>query len=152
MSILELNTNEQLKGESKTAFRCSLSGNAFVRYHYFFMSVLANLVQNSIEASAEVLNSAVNLDISVEEEFVYIKIEDNGPGIESEHLEYIFNPGFSTKFDPDTGNISRGVGLTLVRDFIEEKFKGNITVETKLGKGTAFYIELPRKTLEEGIL
>lgn len=152
VSLLELNTREQLKEENKVAFKCNLSGNGLVKYHYYFMSILANLVQNAIEASSKSVDPVINLNISAEEEIVCIKIEDNGPGIEPEHLEYIFNPGFSTKFDPKTGNINRGIGLTLIKDLIEEKFKGSVVVETTPGEGTIFSIELPKKILEEGIL
>jgi len=51
---------------------------------------------------------------------------------------YIYNPGFSTKFDEETGNIERGIGLTLVRDLIKDTFYGNINAKSEIDKGTTF--------------
>ena len=50
------------------------------------------------------------------------KVSDNGSGIKGGNLDFIFNPGFSTKFDKSTGKIERGLGLTLVRDLVRDKF------------------------------
>ncbi len=151
-SILTLNTEEQLKEKKKIMFQCILSGNALVKNHYYFMSILSNLVQNAIEASENALNPTVVLNISVVEDFILITVKDSGAGVAPEHLKHIFSPGFSTKFDPETGNINRGIGLTLVKDLIDEKFRGTISVDTEHKIGTIFSIKLPKKYLEEGIL
>lgn len=149
--LLTLNTREQLKGEKRVVFKSSLSGNAPVKCHYYLMSILANLVQNAIEASSEAADPSVTLNISALEDPISIEVRDSGSGILPEHLNHIFDPGFSTKFDPKTGNINRGIGLTLVRDLIEEKFKGSISVDTQPQEGTVFSIKLPREVLEEGV-
>lgn len=150
-NILTLNTREQLKEEKKVVFKSSLSGNAPVKCHYYLMSILANLVQNAIEASGEAVDPLVTLNISALDDPVSIEVRDKGSGILPEHLNHIFDPGFSTKFDPKTGNINRGIGLTLVRDIIEEMFKGSISVDTAPHEGTVFSIKLPRKVLKEGV-
>ena len=148
--LLTSNTREQLRDENRVVFKSSLSGNAPVRCHYYLMSILANLVQNAIEASEEAADPVVTLNISAGKDPISIEVGDRGSGILSEHLNHIFDPGFSTKFDPKTGNINRGIGLTLVRDLIREKFEGSISVDTHPNEGTVFSIKLPRKTLEEG--
>lgn len=141
--LLTLNTREQLKGEKKVVFKSSLSGNAPVKCHYYLMSILANLVQNAIEASQGAADPLVTLNISAGKDPIFIEVGDRGSGISSEHLNHIF--------DPKTGSINRGIGLTLVRDLIKEKFEGSISVDTHPHKGTVFSIKLPRKTLEEGV-
>jgi len=151
-SILTLNIEEQLKENKKVMFKCILSGNALVKNHYYFMSILSNLVQNAIEASENALNPTVILNISAKEDFILIKVKDTGGGVAPEHLKHIFSPGFSTKFDPETGNINRGIGLTLVKDLIDEKFSGTISVDTEYKVGTIFSIKLLKKNLEEGVL
>jgi two-component system sensor histidine kinase YcbA len=76
------------------------------------------------------------------DEYVFI-VSDNGTGISSSNLDFIFNPGFSTKYNEETGSICRGIGLTLVKDLVQDVFKGNIAVESTKNKGTTFTIRMP---------
>lgn len=66
----------------------------------------------------------------------HIAVEDNGPGIEREHLESIFDPFFTTKKE---GN---GLGLAIVNTIIT-RHEGLIEVHSDKGRGTAFNIYLP---------
>ncbi|QQY79570.1 histidine kinase/DNA gyrase B/HSP90-like ATPase [Keratinibaculum paraultunense] len=74
---------------------------------------------------------------------------DDGSGIEDEDLPHIFSPGYSTKIDYETGQIYRGLGLTLIKDIVEIYLNGKIKVKSKFGKGTIFIIYIPAKELEE---
>ena len=60
----------------------------------------------------------------------------------SEKQKLLFKVGYSTKFNPDTGNISRGVGLPAVQ-YIVEELGGEMTVTSDPGQGTTFRVELP---------
>jgi len=68
-----------------------------------------------------------------------ISIADTGSGIPAENLEKIFDPFFTTK-PPGQGT---GLGLHNVRGIIK-KYRGEIRVESEVGKGTTFIIELPK--------
>jgi signal transduction histidine kinase len=72
-----------------------------------------------------------------------IRVSDNGLGITPENLENIFKPFFTTKTQSDgvsrTGN---GLGLSLCRDIIEA-FGGTLSVQSKLGEGATFTVQLP---------
>ena len=68
-----------------------------------------------------------------------ISIADTGCGISTENLEKIFDPFFTTK-PPEKGT---GLGLHNVREIIK-KYRGNLTVESQVGKGTTFISELPK--------
>jgi signal transduction histidine kinase len=67
---------------------------------------------------------------------VEISVSDNGVGIEPENLVHIFEPKFTTK------NSGMGLGLGIIKNIIEN-YKGTITFETQLGKGTTFSVLLP---------
>ncbi len=67
---------------------------------------------------------------------IEIQIEDTGKGITEEHLPRLFDPFFTTK---EKGT---GLGLALVYGIVS-KHKGTIDVESQLGKGTTFLINLP---------
>ncbi|WP_287587608.1 sensor histidine kinase [Mogibacterium sp.] len=78
-----------------------------------------------------------------------IEVEDNGPGIDEADTETIFLPGYSTKMNMDTGFVQRGLGLSLVRDYVENDFGGRIRVKNRKDGGTRFVIEIPPSKFEE---
>lgn len=70
-------------------------------------------------------------------EYIHLIVTDSGPGIADDiHLK-IFDPFYTTKF------LGRGLGLAAVAG-IMQSHKGCISVESELGKGSAFHIYLPR--------
>jgi two-component system NtrC family sensor kinase len=69
---------------------------------------------------------------------VKIMVADNGPGMPPDVLNKIFQPFFTTK---PTGE-GTGLGLSISFDIIKAH-QGNISVDSKLGEGTVFTIELP---------
>ncbi len=71
-------------------------------------------------------------------EYSCIKIEDTGHGMNTEVIEHIFEPFYTTK---DQGK-GTGLGLAMIYGFIKQS-KGYIYAESVIGKGTAFYIYLP---------
>jgi len=70
---------------------------------------------------------------------VEVRITDNGNGIPNEILDKIFQPFFTTK---PTGE-GTGLGLSLSYDIITKGHGGELKVETKVGQGTEFIIQLP---------
>jgi signal transduction histidine kinase len=76
---------------------------------------------------------------------LFIEISDTGKGIPEGNLEKIFDPGFTTK----GVGVGTGLGLSIVYNIIQ-KHKGNISVQSKLGKGTTFTIELPIQSAKSG--
>jgi len=108
--------------------------------HYTLVSILDNLIMNAIEAGGEGGSIRV-LQTSSNDEVLFC-VEDNGLGIEAKEFDLIFNPGYSTKFSPITGNISTGLGLAHVKIFVE-LLGGTIRVESLPGICTKFLISFP---------
>jgi PAS domain S-box-containing protein len=114
--------------------------------------ILMNLILNGSDAienngTIDVSSSTVQLTASDLEsltinynltpgEFVLVKVEDSGCGIEPEKIKQIFDPFFTTKF---TG---RGLGLAAVSGIIRSHHAG-LLVESEIGKGTCFKIFFP---------
>lgn len=102
--------------------------------------VFLNLFNNAAEAIKA--KSKVKGEISIscihrpEEGRVLVKVEDNGTGIPAENLNRIFEPHFTTKKD------GHGLGLVTCQKIIKNH-KGEIKVESQLGKGTTFLISFP---------
>lgn len=113
---------------------------------YYLMSIFNNLFTNALEASP-----TENIKIIVREDLAdntYIfSVTDFGKGISSDNVNDIFSPGFSTKINYSTGEINRGLGLSLVKDIVEIEFKGKVTFESKENQ-TTFYVKLSKRVLE----
>ncbi|MHC1685926.1 MAG: MASE3 domain-containing protein [Clostridiaceae bacterium] len=100
--------------------------------------VILNICKNAVEAMESIVNPVLNISTGLDEynSEVYIKISDNGKGIDRETLKKIGTPFFTTK---RTGT---GLGLSTCFQIIKEH-KGRIEVESELGKGTSFTIIMP---------
>ncbi len=99
--------------------------------------VITNLVKNAIQAipNDQAFKSVV-IAIKESKNNVFISVSDNGIGIEPAHIGHIFEPKFTTK------NSGMGLGLGIIKNIIEN-YKGTITFETEIGKGTTFTVCLP---------
>lgn len=90
------------------------------------LTVLANLIDNAIEAAASSDDTGrVHVSTRRYEGMLAMTVDDNGPGIPESMLEHLFEPGMSTKAASGT----RGFGLPLVRR-IANRLGGNITVQS----------------------
>jgi len=104
--------------------------------------VFLNIISNAIHAINKKFNGEPGgkLTISTEndEENVYIKIADNGTGMDELTRKKVFEPFFTTK---DVGE-GTGLGMSIAYNTIR-KHQGDITINTTPGSGTEFIIELP---------
>jgi len=125
--------------------------NFNVTNHYYLVTILRNLIYNSIEAIGNNKNGYICIDIQKQREVCILSISDNGTGINTENMDYIFNAGFSTKFKEETGDICRGIGLAHVKGIVEEIFGGTIAVESEVGIGTKFTVKLIEEDMERDL-
>jgi len=150
--ILNMDIHDQIyRRKLDILFGCKVKVHFYVENHFSLMSVFRNLAINSIDAIGNKQKGKIELIIGEDEEksVYFFEITDNGPGIKADDIDLIFNPGYSTKFDEETGDISRGVGLTLVKDLLHDKFKGTIKVESIEGSYSKFIIEVPKGVFSE---
>lgn len=103
-----------------------------------FMNLLVNAIQ-AIEGKGSIEISTKMLD----HKWAAIQIQDSGKGMPQEIINKIFDPFFTTK------PIGEGTGLGLsISHGIIEKHGGKLRVESEVGKGTCFSIELPIENLD----
>lgn len=114
--------------------------------HYYLMSVLRNLIMNSIDSIEDKGHILVSHFISHDQHKFVIK--DNGKGIKEGELDKIFSAGYSTKIDYKTGDINRGLGLALVKSIVDVQLGGRVEVDSEMEVGTSFSIWIPIKELE----
>ncbi len=102
------------------------------RLNQVFLNLLINARQ-AIKGEGEIFISTRKQD-----QAIAIKIRDTGTGISQENLEKIFDPGFTTK----GVGVGTGLGLSICYQIIQEH-RGEIKVESELGRGTTFTLILP---------
>ncbi|MDB5176259.1 MAG: multi-sensor signal transduction histidine kinase [Candidatus Saccharibacteria bacterium] len=107
-----------------------------------FNQLLANLVLNAVESYDGLARpkSMRQIDVAIEqiESALHCTIHDNGKGIEPGELSKIFEPFYSTKSE---NNRSMGIGLAMVKQFVEQDYNGNISVMSDQ-TGTEFRLVL----------
>lgn len=72
--------------------------------------------------------------------FIYLKIKDNGAGIEPDSLKQIFEPFYTTK--PN----GRGLGLPAVQEILKQ-YQGQLDIQSELGKGTIVTVYFPETSI-----
>ncbi|MCI0621215.1 MAG: ATP-binding protein [Acidobacteria bacterium] len=98
--------------------------------------VFANVLTNAVQAIEE--PGSITITTRQDESCVLIRVADTGVGIRPEHIERIFDPGYTTK----GVGVGTGLGLSITYRIIENHH-GSIHVQSELGKGTTFTIRLP---------
>lgn len=98
--------------------------------------VYLNLLINSRQSIKT--EGTITITTCHKDDKVFISFEDNGAGIPKENLDKIFDPGFTTK----GVGVGTGLGLSISYNIIQ-KHRGEIKVESTLGKGSKFTIVLP---------
>ena len=102
--------------------------------------VFENLCKNAVDAMGGV--GSIHISTQTLANTVLIDVKDTGKGIEHKNINNVFRPGFTTK------KRGWGLGLSLAKRIIEEYHNGKIFVlNSELGKGTTFRIELRRSQL-----
>ena len=106
-----------------------------------FEQVLANLISNAVKFSAP--RDTVEVAALLKPDAVRIEVRDRGPGISEEFRERIFQR-FSQADTSDTrAKGGSGLGLSITKSIVE-KMQGQIGFESREGRGTVFFFELPR--------
>ncbi len=105
--------------------------------------VLINLIHNALHAMPE--GGELHLGLSPADGQAVITVRDTGTGISPEHLHHIFDPFFTTKPEGE----GTGLGLSVSYGIVS-RHRGQISVESQLGRGTTFTILLPMDAMQPG--
>ena len=104
------------------------------------LSILQNLVTNALNHIKP--GGKITITAKKEEDILVIEVKDSGIGMSKEIMEKIFTPQMFTLSEPRAENKGAGIGLLLVKGFLERN-GGKIWVESIEGKGSSFYFTLP---------
>ncbi|MGA3112395.1 MAG: ATP-binding protein, partial [Candidatus Bathyarchaeia archaeon] len=100
----------------------------------FLKRILTNLTSNAAQAMPN--GGKITITSTCHAKKIVVTIADTGQGISDDVKDKLFKPLFTTKAK------GQGLGLAIVKK-LTEALDGKVTVESELGKGTRFNIELP---------
>jgi CheY-like chemotaxis protein len=111
---------------------------------------LVNLVGNAVKFTEEgyvrvVVSCVQNNGSPVE---VKVAVEDSGPGIPDDKLQFLFEKFSQLSLDPSKNSAGTGLGLAISKQLVE-MMEGQIGVETKAGEGSTFWFTLPLPVHDE---
>jgi PAS domain S-box-containing protein len=107
--------------------------------------VLLNLVTNALKFTPPDHAPRIEISTELHDNFVRISVSDNGIGIAPEYQERVF--GLFERLHTSQSYPGTGIGLALVRKGIE-RMGGHVGLESSLGKGSRFWLELPSVSIE----
>lgn len=139
--VVDANQKVAHKLDKQIDFQVDCQYVGQVHGFYAMISTLNNLVINGIEAIQG--SGQIQLTCTTLEHQMTITVRDSAGSLPQEMGEVIFNPGFSTKYHRESGVMNAGVGLTHVKQIVEDVFGGTIEVRVETDVSTAFVVSLP---------
>ncbi|MDR0425048.1 MAG: cell wall metabolism sensor histidine kinase WalK, partial [Clostridiales Family XIII bacterium] len=105
--------------------------------------VIGNLMSNSVKYTPE----GGRIQISVEDagDMGVLVVEDNGEGIDSSKLPFIFERFYRADASRSRGTGGTGIGLAIVKSAVDAH-GGTVDVQSEPGKGSRFAVSLPKAT------
>ena len=125
---------------------CSISVNCsggiqLDSYPGAFYQIVSNFIMNSlIHGFNGTSDGIIDINVSVEDEEIYIDYMDNGRGIKPENIGKIFDPFFTTRRNRG----GSGLGLHIVYNIVTQRLDGQISCENRSGSGAHFRIIIPK--------
>ncbi len=108
-----------------------------IRFNQLFSNLISNAIDSFEETSKE--DKVVKITIETKNKMVFIRVSDNGRGMNEVTKKKIFEPFFTTK------SFGKGVGLGLstAKEIAEKDFGGSIFTRSEEEKGSVFTVSIP---------
>lgn len=106
--------------------------------------VVTNVFDNAVKYTDE---GKVSLGITGNNEIVQVRVSDTGPGIPTEDIEHLFQKFYRVDNSATRSVGGTGLGLFICKKIVE-LYHGTIWAESEVGKGSTFYINIPRLTTQ----
>lgn len=133
----------------------SVGGNKTVKPLYYTMAdpdrlseVITNLFDNAVKYTQ---SGKITIGLTGNDEVIQLFIQDTGPGIPAEDVPHLFQKFYRVDNSSTRTIGGTGLGLFICRKIVE-LYNGRIWVESKVGEGSTFYINLPRVSSKDATL
>jgi len=132
--------NEAAKSGGITLENKVKTGTIVFVDEHMLMSVLHNIISNAIKHSNK--GDKITVSAKPKGDNIVVEIKDTGEGMTKEIQEKLFTPQMSTLLKAREEKKGAGIGLLLVKEFLN-KNKSEIWVKSKKGEGSSFFFTLP---------
>ncbi|PRR83435.1 sensor histidine kinase [Clostridium vincentii] len=112
----------------------------------FIKRIVINIISNSIKFSKE--NGEISVLITTLAEEVLIKFKDNGVGMDEEFTKTAFSRYSMSNKNKNLNKTGTGIGLFVVKNLVEKQ-GGNISIKSKIDKGTEIEVKFKKGLLDE---
>ena len=102
--------------------------------------VIGNLITNAMRHGGD--DAAATITLRTEKQRVLVDVSDNGKGIPASDLPHLFERFYRADESRSRASGGSGLGLSIVKGLVEAH-GGTISVESTVGEGTVFHINLP---------
>lgn len=116
--------------------------------HVMISQLFDNLISNAIKYSNESNPAIIEIGGKEEESLITFYVKDNGIGFEEKYADQIFD--LFNRLVPEEDYAGTGVGLAIVKKVVQ-RHHGTIEVKSEIGKGSTFFISLPRFVVDDSL-
>ena len=110
-------------------------------YQGALTQIFTNLIMNSLHhAFTNIQGGEISIKAHVDGNLIRISYKDNGKGLDTETMQHIFEPFYTTRSSEENS----GLGMFIVHNLITQTLSGTIHCESKSGHGILFTITLPK--------
>lgn len=118
----------------------------FYSYISDYQQILSNLILNALHHGFDkTQQGTINIEAKENDDYIHLTVSDSGKGIDKNIIKHIYTP-FYTSASRSKG---AGLGLSIVYNLVNQRFGGNIQVQSELKKGTCFTLVLPKERPKE---
>ena len=118
----------------------------FESYVSDYQQILSNLILNALHHGFDKgQEGVIDIEAIESEDNIQLSISDNGKGINQNIIKHIYSPFYTTT----SRSKGPGLGLTIVYNLVKQRFVGDIHIESTVGKGTRFILDLPKQRPKE---
>ena len=110
-------------------------------------SAISNLVSNAAKYTPH--QGRIEILICLSEDFLELRIGDNGPGIEAKHLPRLTERFYRVDVSRSSETGGTGLGLAIVKHIVN-RHDGELTISSEIGKGSRFSCRFPLSRVKTG--
>jgi two-component system sensor histidine kinase VicK len=110
--------------------------------------VLQNLINNAIKYTPE---GSVTVSLTGDDSLIQLQVQDTGAGIPAEDIPHLFQKFYRVDNSMTRTIGGTGLGLFICRKIVE-LYNGKLWAESQLGKGSVFFVNLPRLSSDQAIV